>query len=54
MVHDRFDHLFFEPTSCEASYTLYRVALGWHARSAWGARGRRGGNLIAFDLRHGG
>jgi catechol 2,3-dioxygenase-like lactoylglutathione lyase family enzyme len=55
MKADRFDHVFVEPTSFDASVAFYRDALGWRQRFAWGARcfvaRDRGGNLIAIEQR---
>ena len=36
MANDRFDHLFVEPSSFDASLAFYRDALGWRERFAWG------------------
>jgi catechol 2,3-dioxygenase-like lactoylglutathione lyase family enzyme len=36
MANDRFDHVFIEPTSFDASLAFYRDALGWSERFAWG------------------
>jgi catechol 2,3-dioxygenase-like lactoylglutathione lyase family enzyme len=39
MANDRFDHVFVEPTSFDASLAFYRDALGWSERFAWGGDG---------------
>lgn len=36
--NDRFDHVFVEPSSFDASLAFYRDALGWKERFAWGGR----------------
>jgi catechol 2,3-dioxygenase-like lactoylglutathione lyase family enzyme len=36
MAQDRFDHVFVEPSSFDASLAFYRDALGWRERFAWG------------------
>jgi uncharacterized glyoxalase superfamily protein PhnB len=35
-VADRFDHLFVQPQSFDASLGFYRDALGWKVLSSWG------------------
>jgi uncharacterized glyoxalase superfamily protein PhnB len=48
MAQDRFDHVFVEPSSFDASLAFYRDALGWRERFAWGGDGqRRGARLDA-------
>ena len=39
MANDRFDHVFVEPSSFDASLAFYRDALGWRERFAWGGGG---------------
>lgn len=39
MTQDRFDHLFVQPGSFDASLTFYRDALGWAALHEWGGGG---------------
>jgi catechol 2,3-dioxygenase-like lactoylglutathione lyase family enzyme len=39
MPADRFDHVFVEPASFDASVAFYRDALGWSVRFAWGGEG---------------
>jgi catechol 2,3-dioxygenase-like lactoylglutathione lyase family enzyme len=41
MVNDRFDHVFVEPASFDASLAFYCDALGWTERFAWGGDGGR-------------
>jgi uncharacterized glyoxalase superfamily protein PhnB len=46
MSQDRFDHLFVQPGSFDASLTFYRDALGWKVLFAWGGSGEpRGASL---------
>ena len=42
MASDRFDHVFVEPSSFDASLAFYRDALGWSERFAWGGRSDKG------------
>jgi catechol 2,3-dioxygenase-like lactoylglutathione lyase family enzyme len=42
MADDRFDHVFVEPASFDASLAFYRDALGWSERFAWGGPGGGG------------
>ena len=42
MVNDRFDHVFIELASFDASLAFYRDALGWTERFAWGGHGDGG------------
>lgn len=37
MGSDRFDHVFVEPASYDASVAFYRDALGWTERFSWGS-----------------
>lgn len=39
MPSDRFDHLFVEPTSFDATVTFYREGLGWKEQFSWGQPG---------------
>ncbi len=46
MVADRFDHVFIEPASFDASLAFYRDTLGWHVLFSWGGEGSpRGAGL---------
>lgn len=36
MATDRFDHIFIQPTSFDASLAFYRDQLGWTQKYAWG------------------
>ena len=46
MADDRFDHIFIEPTSFDASLTFYRDSLGWQVLFSWGGEGSpRGAGL---------
>ena len=36
MPSDRFDHIFIQPASFDASLAFYRDALGWTVKYAWG------------------
>jgi catechol 2,3-dioxygenase-like lactoylglutathione lyase family enzyme len=38
MADDRFDHVFVEPSSFDASLAFYREALGWRVRFSWGGQ----------------
>ena len=39
MAQDRFDHVFVEPSSFDASVAFYRKALGWKEMFSWGGGG---------------
>ena len=39
MTQDRFDHIFVQPTSFDASLAFYRDALGWKVLFEWGSAG---------------
>lgn len=39
MSHDRFDHLFIQPSSYDASLAFYRDGVGWQVEFAWGGNG---------------
>jgi len=46
MTQDRFDHVFVEPSSFDASLAFYRDALGWKVIFSWGENGEpRGASL---------
>ncbi len=46
MVTDRFDHVFIEPASFDASLVFYRDSLGWQVLFSWGGEGSpRGAGL---------
>jgi catechol 2,3-dioxygenase-like lactoylglutathione lyase family enzyme len=47
MPDDRFDHVFVEPTSFDASLAFYRDALGWAGRFSWGGNGEPRGVFLA-------
>lgn len=47
MPDERFDHVFVEPSSFDASVAFYRDALGWTERFAWGAAGEPRGVSLA-------
>ena len=48
MLEDRFDHVFIEPTSYDASLAFYRDALGWKVAFSWGENGApRGASLTS-------
>jgi hypothetical protein len=45
---DRFDHIFIQPSSFDASLAYYRDVLGWSVQFAWGGNGApRGAGLAA-------
>lgn len=43
---DRFDHLFIQPSSFDASLAFYRDALGWPVQFAWGGPGEPRGACL--------
>jgi catechol 2,3-dioxygenase-like lactoylglutathione lyase family enzyme len=47
MSADRFDHVFVEPASFNASVAFYRDGLGWTERFAWGDAGQPRGIFLA-------
>jgi uncharacterized glyoxalase superfamily protein PhnB len=48
MSQDRFDHVFVEPSSFDASLAFYRDALGWTVLFSWGENGEpRGASLTS-------
>lgn len=49
MPHDRFDHVFIEPASFDASLAFYRDGLGWQVRHAWGESGEPRGACLSSD-----
>jgi len=46
MPQDRFDHVFVEPGSFDASLRFYRDALGWAVAYAWGESGEPRGACL--------
>ena len=52
MAHDRFDHVFIEPSSYDASLAFYRDGLGWPVLFSWGGDGEpRGAGLGSGAMR---
>jgi catechol 2,3-dioxygenase-like lactoylglutathione lyase family enzyme len=49
MAADRFDHVFVEPTSYDASIAFYRDTLGWRERFSWGGGGQPRGMGLASE-----
>jgi catechol 2,3-dioxygenase-like lactoylglutathione lyase family enzyme len=47
MEADRFDHLFVQPASYDASLAFYRDVLGWSVRYDWGGPGEPRGACLA-------
>ncbi len=47
MSDDRFDHLFVEPASYDASLAFYRDGLGWEVLFSWGEGGEPRGACLA-------
>lgn len=48
MSPERFDHVFVEPASFDASIAFYRDVLGWSVRFAWGGNCEpRGAGLVS-------
>ena len=46
MLPDRFDHVFVQPSSFNASLAFYRDVLGWRVMFSWGGKGEpRGASL---------
>jgi uncharacterized glyoxalase superfamily protein PhnB len=43
---DRFDHIFIEPSSFDASLAFYRDGLGWSAIFSWGKDGEPRGACL--------
>jgi len=39
MTRDRFDHVFVQPGSFDASLSFYRDSLGWEVQFSWGEDG---------------
>jgi len=51
MSQDRFDHVFIQPESFDASLSFYRDGLGWEVRYEWGGPGQpRGANLSSGTM----
>ena len=46
MNPDRFDHVFIQPSSFEASLAFYRDGLGWQVQFAWGTEGQPRGACL--------
>lgn len=52
MSQDRFDHVFVQPASFDASLAFYRDTLGWALEFAWGEAGEpRGASLNSGAMR---
>jgi catechol 2,3-dioxygenase-like lactoylglutathione lyase family enzyme len=49
MSYDRFDHVFVQPASFDASLAFYRDALGWRVVSAWGGEGQPRGAILSAE-----
>lgn len=49
MSRDRFDHLFVQPSSFNASLAFYRDALGWKVEYSWGGSGEPRGACLASE-----
>ncbi|MCY1260015.1 Glyoxalase/Bleomycin resistance protein/Dioxygenase superfamily protein [compost metagenome] len=49
MSHDRFDHLFIQPKSFDASLAFYRDALGWAVSYSWGGDGEPRGVALCSN-----
>lgn len=47
MSSERFDHVFVEPASFDASIGFYRDTLGWSVQFAWGGDGEPRGACLA-------
>ncbi len=47
MNTDRFDHLFIQPTSFDASLSFYRDSLGWKVQFSWGQGGEPRGACLS-------
>jgi catechol 2,3-dioxygenase-like lactoylglutathione lyase family enzyme len=43
---DRFDHVFIEPSSFDASLAFYREGLGWQVLFSWGQDGEPRGACL--------
>jgi catechol 2,3-dioxygenase-like lactoylglutathione lyase family enzyme len=46
MPNDRFDHVFVEPASYDASLRFYRDVLGWRVAFSWGGDGEPRGASV--------
>ena len=52
MPADRFDHVFVQPASFDASLAFYRDTLGWAVEFSWGEAGEpRGASLSSGSMR---
>jgi uncharacterized glyoxalase superfamily protein PhnB len=49
MAQDRFDHLFVQPSSFDASLAFYRDALGWKVVYSWGKDGQPRGACLSSE-----
>jgi uncharacterized glyoxalase superfamily protein PhnB len=47
MSQDRFDHVFVQPSSFDASLAFYCDALGWKVMFSWGENGEPRGVLLS-------
>ncbi len=47
MNTDRFDHLFIQPSSFDASLAFYRDGLGWNVQFCWGNPGEPRGACLS-------
>ena len=47
MAKDRFDHVFIQPTSFDASLAFYREGLGWQVSFSWGGEGEPRGVALS-------
>lgn len=47
MSSDRFDHVFIQPGSFDASLAFYRYGLGWHVQFEWGVDGQPRGACLS-------
>lgn len=48
-MQDRFDHIFVQPTSFDASLAFYRDALGWKLAYSWGGKGEPRGACLSSE-----
>jgi len=46
VAHERFDHIFIEPSSYDASFAFYREGLGWQVAFSWGGNGEPRGACL--------
>jgi uncharacterized glyoxalase superfamily protein PhnB len=49
MARDRFDHLFVQPSSFDASLAFYRDTLGWKVAYSWGEKGEPRGACLRSE-----